>query len=114
MYCNGVRVGRVEGAFHRGRFDVTDHLEPGRTNALAIRIERTATPGSAKQHNLETAGHNGGAIGADNPSYHASIGWDWIPTIRGRNIGIWNDVRLAVTGPLMSPGKRRLALPCGF
>ncbi len=98
VYCNGAHVGRLEGAFHRGRFDVTDHLEPSRTNALAILIERTATPGSAKQHNLETAGYNGGAIGADNPSYHASIGWDWIPTIRGRNIGIWNDVRLKVTG----------------
>ncbi|MCF0164226.1 MAG: beta-glycosidase, partial [Bacteroidales bacterium] len=30
---------------------------------------------------------------ADNPTFHATIGWDWIPTVRGRNIGIWNDVK---------------------
>ncbi len=100
VYLNGASLGRIEGAFMRGRFDVTDHLLSGATNVLAVRIERTATPGSAKQHTLEDAGPNGGAIGADNPSYHASIGWDWIPTIRGRNIGLWNDVWLRVAGPV--------------
>jgi hypothetical protein len=98
VYLNGERLGRVDGAFMRGRFDVTRHLRPGRVNALAVRIEKPATPGSVKQHTLENAGHNGGALGADNPSYHASIGWDWIPTIRGRNIGLWNDVRLKAGG----------------
>ena len=28
----------------------------------------------------------------------ASIGWNWMPTIPGRNIGIWNDVYLTSTG----------------
>ena len=46
---------------------------------------------------MRLRGKNGGALGADNPTYHASIGWDWIPTIRGRNIGIWGDVYLTVT-----------------
>jgi hypothetical protein len=41
---------------------------------------------------------NGGALGADDPTAHASIGWDWIPTIRGRNTGIWGDVYLTTTG----------------
>ncbi len=100
VYFNGAKLGRVEGAFMRGRFDVTEHLVPGAANALAIRIEKPASPGAAKQHTLASAGGNGGAIGADNPSYHASIGWDWIPTIRGRNVGLWNDVRLEVTGPV--------------
>ncbi len=53
-----------------------------------------------KQKTLETAGLNGGALGADNPTYHASIGWDWIPTVRGRNIGIWSHVYLTATGPV--------------
>ncbi len=100
VYLNGSQVGRLEGAFAHGRFDVTEHLEPGAVNALAIRVEKPASPGAAKQHTLAHAGWNGGALGADNPSYHASIGWDWIPTIRGRNIGLWNDVRLEVTGPV--------------
>ena len=39
---------------------------------------------------------NGGALGLDNPTYHASIGWDWIPTIRGRNTGIWGPVYLTM------------------
>ena len=100
VYLNGEKLGRVEGAFTRGRFDVTERLRPGKRNALAVRIEKNATPGSVKQKTLETSGLNGGALGADNPTYHASIGWDWIPTVRGRNIGIWNDVYLSASGPV--------------
>ena len=37
-------------------------------------------------------------MGADNPTFHATIGWDWISTIRGRDIGIWNDVWLSAAG----------------
>ena len=96
-YLNGERLGRVEGAFTRGRFDVTQLLRPGK-NALAVRVEKNATPGSMKQKTLETGGLNGGALGADNPTYHASIGWDWIPTVRGRNVGLWNDVYLTTSG----------------
>ena len=100
VFLNGERLGRVEGAFTRGRFDVTRHLRPGKKNALAVRVEKNATPGSMKQKTLESAGLNGGALGADNPTYHASIGWDWIPTVRGRVTGLWNDVHLDVTGPV--------------
>ena len=41
VYFNGVRLGRVEGAFMRGRFDVSEHLQA--TNALAVRIETPAS-----------------------------------------------------------------------
>jgi hypothetical protein len=99
-FLNGEKLGRIEGGFMRGQFDITGRIRPGAKNALAIRIEKNATPGSIKQKTLETAGSNGGALGADNPTYHASIGWDWIPTVRGRNIGIWNDVYLAASGPV--------------
>jgi hypothetical protein len=98
-WLNGERLGRVEGAFTRGRFEVTRLLRPG-SNALAVRVEKNHTPGSAKQKTLETSGQNGGALGADNPTYHASIGWDWIPTVRGRNVGLWNDVYLTTSGPV--------------
>jgi hypothetical protein len=100
VFLNGEKLGRVEGAFTRGRFDVSGRIRPGKTNALAVRIEKNATPGSVKQKTFESAGLNGGALGADNPTYHASIGWDWIPTVRGRNIGIWNDVYLTTSGPV--------------
>jgi Glycosyl hydrolase 2 galactose-binding domain-like/Exo-beta-D-glucosaminidase Ig-fold domain/NedA-like, galactose-binding domain/Glycosyl hydrolases family 2 len=100
VFLNGSNLGRIEGGFMRGRFDVTDRLFPGQKNALAVRVEKNATPGCVKQKTFETPGKNGGALGADNPTYHASIGWDWIPTIRGRNTGIWDDVFLSFSGPV--------------
>jgi hypothetical protein len=98
VFLNGEKLGRIEGGFMRGRFDVTRRIHLDGKNALAIRIEKNATPGSVKQKTLESAGLNGGALGADNPTYHASIGWDWIPTIRGRNLGIWSHVTLTASG----------------
>jgi hypothetical protein len=100
VYLNGEKLGRIEGGFMRGRFDVTSKLLRGQPNALAVRIEKNATPGSVKQKTIESPAKNGGALGADNPTFHASIGWDWIPTIRGRNIGIWDEVSLTVSGPV--------------
>lgn len=98
VYLNGEKLGRIEGGFMRGRFDVTGKLMPGKVNALAVRIEKNATPGSVHQKTLESSGKNGGGLGSDDPTYHASAGWDWIPTIRGRNTGIWGSVYVTVTG----------------
>ncbi len=114
VFLNGEKIGRIEGAFMRGRFDVTDRIRPGARNALAVRIEKNATPGSVKEKGLEGGLSNGGALGADNPTYHASIGWDWMSTIRGRNTGIWGDVYLTQTGPVTIENPRvstRLPLP---
>ncbi|MFZ0861650.1 MAG: discoidin domain-containing protein [Candidatus Sulfotelmatobacter sp.] len=98
VFLNGESLGRIEGAFMRSRFDVTSKLRPGKKNALAVRIEKNATPGSCKQKTYESGGPNGGALGADNPTYHAPVGWDWIPTIRGRNTGIIGNVYLTTSG----------------
>jgi beta-galactosidase/beta-glucuronidase len=100
VFLNSEKLGRIEGGFIRGRFDVTGRLLSGGKNALAVRIEKNDTPGSVKQKTFESPGKNGGALGFDNPTYHASIGWDWIPTIRGRDTGIWGDVYLALSGPV--------------
>ena len=94
VYLNGERLGRIDGAFMRGTFDVTGKLKAGKVNAVAILVRKNDTPGSCKQKTLENSGKNGGALGADNPTFHASIGWDWIPTVRGRNTGIWAEVNL--------------------
>ncbi len=98
VWLNGEFVGRIEGAFQRGRFDVTGKARFGEKNALAVLVEKNATPGSVKEKTFLNPDKNGGALGADNPAFHASIGWDWIPTIRGRNTGIWNRVSLSATG----------------
>jgi beta-galactosidase/beta-glucuronidase len=100
VFFNGEKLGRIEGGFMRGRFDVTSRVHAGQRNALAVRVEKNATPGSIKEKTFDNPDKNGGALGADNPTYHASIGWDWIPTIRGRNTGIWNNVYVTTTGPI--------------
>jgi hypothetical protein len=84
----------------RGSFDVTGKIRPGRRNALAVRILKNATPGSVKEKTFASPDLNGGALGADNPTYHATAGWDWIPTMRGRDTGIWSDVYLSTSGPV--------------
>jgi len=98
VFVNGVRTGNIGGAFTTGRFDVTGNVKPGQKNVLAVLIHKNDNPGVIKEKTALNADKNGGVLGGDNPTYHASIGWDWIPTIRGRNIGIWNDVHLDATG----------------
>ena len=97
VYLNGKKLGRIEGAFMRGIFDVTDAIVAGK-NVVAVEIIKNAHLGAIKEKNRQSTDFNGGIVGADNPTFHATIGWDWIPTIRGRNIGIWNDVSLTTTG----------------
>lgn len=99
VFMNGNYVGSVEGAFMRGRFNVSGYLQPGE-NAIAVRIVKNENPGSVKEKSPLHPDYNGGVLGADNPTFHASVGWDWIPTVRGRNIGIWNDVYLEADGPV--------------
>ena len=97
IYLNGQYLGRIDGAFTRGRFDISKTARPGR-NTLAVRIIKNRNAGSVKEKNENDTGRNGGMLGYDNPTFHASIGWDWISTVRGRNIGIWNDVRVVSEG----------------
>lgn len=97
VYLNGNKIGRIEGAFIRGMFDVTDVIVPGK-NVVAVEIVKNAHIGAIKEKYEKNTDFNGGILGADNPTFHASIGWDWISTIRGRNIGIWDDVYLTSTG----------------
>ena len=113
VYLNGHQVGRLEGAFIRGKFDVTDYVKGG-TNVLAVEIIKNAHIGAIKEKNKQSTDFNGGILGADNPTFHATIGWDWIPTMRGRNIGIWNDVFLTTTGKVTVQDpyvQTQLALP---
>ncbi|MBR5736845.1 MAG: discoidin domain-containing protein [Bacteroidales bacterium] len=98
IYLNGQYVGNIDGAFMRGRFDVTGIVT--HENCLAVLIHRNAHPGIIKEQTAITADTNGGILGADNPTFHPTIGWDWIPTVRGRDIGIWDNVYLKAEGPV--------------
>ena len=97
IYLNGKKIDRIEGAFLRGKTDVTKYLRD-KNNVLAVEIVKNAHPGSVKEKNKKNTDFNGGVLGYDNPTFHATIGWDWITTVRGRDIGIWNDVALTASG----------------
>ncbi len=97
IFLNGQRLGNIEGAFMRGKFNVTGLLRKG-TNYLAVEIVCNDHFAAIKEKDENTTQFNGGILGADNPTFHATVGWDWITTIRGREAGIWNEVYLTTTG----------------
>ena len=96
VFFNGKFVGDIAGAFKRARFDVTDLVKDS-GNVVAAHIVKPAHFAAVKEKNAENPDFNGGQLGADNPTFHATVGWDWMPTVRGRDMGIWNDVRLERT-----------------
>ena len=98
VFVNGKKTGNIKGAFIRGKFDVSDLITPGQKNVVAVLIRKNDNIGCIKEQTAYSPDKNGGILGADNPTFHATAGWDWIPTIRGRDIGIWNDVYLTTNG----------------
>lgn len=98
VWLNGERLGELKGAFIRGRFDVTGKLKPG-ANAVAVKVSPPPHPGLAHEESLTAGvGENGGMQALDGPTFIASEGWDWIPSVRDRNTGLWQDVVLRSTG----------------
>ncbi len=98
VYFNGNRIGQVDGAFIRGRFDITDLAVCGGTNCIAVLIHQVAHPGAVQHKRLGGYYRNGGELGLDSPTFVSSIGWNWVPTIPGRCTGIWNEVRFETSG----------------
>ena len=97
VYLNGEYLQQIKGAFIRTKIDITDVAKYGEENYLAVYIHMNDNPGNVTIQTLATPDKNGGILGADNPTIHASIGWDWMPTIRGRNVGIYDEVYLSYT-----------------
>jgi len=111
IWLNGRRLGAIRGAFTRGRFDVTGMLKAGETNAIAVRISPPPHPGIPHEQSMAAGpGNNGGAMAIDGPTFVASEGWDWIPGIRDRNTGIWQEVELVSTGALRVRDPRVITL----
>lgn len=101
IFLNGSKLGNMTGAFIRGEYDVTSLINQDGKNILAILVSPPDNPGiSHEQSMLAGQGLNGGQLSLDGPTFTASIGWDWIPSIRDRNTGIWQDVRLKVGGDI--------------
>jgi hypothetical protein len=101
VWLNGARLGQIRGAFARGMFDVTAQLKPGSRNALAVRVSPPPHPGIPHEESISAGpGENGGNLAIDGPTFVAAEGWDWIPGIRDRNTGLWQDVELHVSGAI--------------
>ena len=96
VWLNGKKLGNIAGAFIRGRFEITDHVQA--ENTLAVHIYPPANPGIPHEQSPRSGGgKNGGALCLDGPTFICSEGWDWMPGVRDRNIGIWQDVQLVAT-----------------
>ena len=101
VWLNGERLGAIQGAFIRGVFEITGKLQPGRSNALAVRVSPPPHPGIPHEQSIAAGpGENGGNLAIDGPTFIAAEGWDWIPGIRDRNTGLWQGVELKATGAL--------------
>ena len=101
IWLNGNYLGHITGAFIRGEFNVTQFIKPDATNVLAIMIAPPPDPGIPSEQSVKFgAGDNGGKLCVDSPTFVCTEGWDWIPGIRDRATGIWQDVILRATGPV--------------
>jgi hypothetical protein len=98
VWLNGKKVGEINGAFCRGNFDISRFVNPAGKNVLAVFIQPPPHPGIPHEESPKAGtGPNGGLLCLDGPTFISSEGWDWIPGIRDRNIGIWQDVQLKFT-----------------
>ncbi|MEO7716757.1 MAG: malectin domain-containing carbohydrate-binding protein [Capsulimonas sp.] len=101
VWVNGKNAGEIKGAFTRGVFDITPYVTAGKSGVLAVLVQPQPHPGVPhEQTQAGGVGPNGGITAIDGATFLASIGWDWMPGIRDRNTGIWQDVSLYATGPV--------------
>ena len=99
VWVNGKPAGEITGAFLHKGFDVTPFVRVRERNVVAVKIDPPPHPGIAHEQSLAAgAGDNGGMMMLDGPTFGATEGWDWIPAIRDRNVGLWQDVALEATG----------------
>jgi hypothetical protein len=106
VWLNGQRIAdsaKMVGMFEEFDLDVSHAVRAGGENALAVKIYPLDVPGEPATPQLKALGdfyENGGPTGdiGKNVTMLSSVGWDWIPEVRDRNMGIWQPVYLRTTG----------------
>lgn len=106
VWVNGRQIAdstQMAGMFADYNLDVTSAIKAGGENALAVKIYPLDYPGYPAKEQLKALGpfyENGGPTGdiGKNVTMLCSVGWDWIPPVRDRNMGIWQPVYLRTTG----------------
>jgi hypothetical protein len=106
VWVNGVPIAdstMMSGMFAEYSLDVTGVVAAGKENVMAVKIYPLDYPGLPAEEQLKAFGDffaNGGPTGdiGKNVTMLCSVGWDWMPPVRDRNIGIWAPVFLRTTG----------------
>ncbi len=102
VWLNGKPSGTISGAFTRGVFNITQDVVTKGKNVLAVEILPPFQPGQPKIQTLGNGyGPNGGVLEGNTPTFFDTIGWDWMPGIADRDMGIWQNVSVYATGPVV-------------
>lgn len=109
IWVNGKEIGQMAGMFNAQQFDITNIASRNGKNILAVKVKPIDVPGSSNRAKKarpgaigENANGGDGEIGK-NVTMLMSVGWDFTAPdgIRDRNTGIWRDVELFATGPVV-------------
>jgi exo-1,4-beta-D-glucosaminidase len=97
---------QMAGMFAEYSLDASSAIKAGGKNVLAVKIYPLDFPGYPAKPQLEALGdfyENGGPTGdiGKNVTMLCSVGWDWIPEVHDRNMGIWQPVYLRTTGQVV-------------
>ena len=106
VWLNGNQIAdstEMAGMFAEYSLDVSKQIKAGSDNVLAVKIFPLDYPGLPANEQLKALGdffENGGPTGdiGKNVTMLCSVGWDWIPPVRDRNMGIWLPVYLRTSG----------------
>jgi len=106
VWMNGQPIAdstQMVGMFAEYSYDVSKKIKAGEENVIAVKIYPLDFPGLPAKEQLKAMGdfyENGGPTGdiGKNVTMVCSVGWDWMPPVRDRNIGIWQPVFLRTSG----------------
>ena len=103
VWLNGAKIAdrkEMVGAYRRFRFDITAHARPGE-NCLAVKVFPVDHPGEPELQ-LEPLGKARSYIKEiqKDVTYTVAVGYDCMPPIPDRNMGIWQEVSVDFTGPV--------------
>lgn len=109
VWVNGKQIAdssQMAGMFAEYELNVSDAVKAGQTNVLAVQIYPLDYPGLPDTPQLKAMGDfflNGGPTGdiGKNVTMLCSVGWDWMPAVRDRNMGIWQPVYLRTSGQVV-------------
>jgi hypothetical protein len=106
VWVNGKQITdstMMAGMFAEYSLDISKVIIAGEENGLAVKIyplDYPGLPATEQLTGLSDFFENGGPTGdiGKNVTMLCSVGWDWMPPVRDRNMGIWSPVFLRTSG----------------